>query len=476
MNITLKQVINILNLRNISYREKQKYFDLFISNRKISFEKNYFEHGGISNVGISRAYHKLLRNLARIINTNLSGDTFSSRSDYIYDHHLYCFYDDYDLNIYLDHNEPMQYDDNLYCSHENWHDQFMHCDNCSSITNRDDAHYVSDDMICDSCYNRIAHYCDGCDENVYNNNDCGCDNRGENNLDSDQFQIALSHLGVPENMPYEEKVDQETYGVESENEVRNGYDRYDVVDEIRDLFNKDKEIIACVRDGSLCEETGFEMVSTNATFDYHKNHFWNEFFKSDIPKYKLRAYKGSQTAIHIHFTRNAFTEHQLRHLNAFYHNPDNKSFLVDIAGRECEQYAKFVRGINYHDLIVDTDRKYRAINFNNSKTVEVRIFKSNMKQMSFFRCLELVHSINQFIKTVELDRTNSVSYTEYFDYLLNNPKKDYVNLLVWLDDNEYFSHLEHIEQFQTRYENFKDIVNDFRTNNPDVIEQERIEN
>ena len=71
MNITLKQIINILNLRNISYREKQKYFDLFISNRKISFEKNYFEHGGISNVGISRAYHKLLKNLARIINTNL---------------------------------------------------------------------------------------------------------------------------------------------------------------------------------------------------------------------------------------------------------------------------------------------------------------------------------------------------------------------------------------------------------------------
>jgi hypothetical protein len=132
-------------------------------------------------------------------------------------------------------------------------------------------------------------------------------------------------------------------GTEIEAEARTDYAVYDLVQEINDIFNKEKENLICVRDGSLDQEVGFEMVSTNATFDYHKNHFWNEFFKSDIPTKKLRAFKGSRTAIHIHFSRNAFTTHQLKHLNAFYHKAENKSFLVDVAQRECSNMLVMFR-------------------------------------------------------------------------------------------------------------------------------------
>ena len=169
-------------------------------------------------------------------------------------------------------------------------------------------------------------------------------------------------------------------------------------------------------------------------------------------------------------TRNAFNEDQMARLNCFYHNQKNRSFLIDIAGREENNYARFYNDININsDIFTNGDNgKYRAINFNNASTIEVRIFRSNLKQISFFRNLELVHSINQFI----LNSDDKIDFTDYFDYLLNNPSKDYVNLLLWLDQKNYFSHLEYIEDFKSRYNDFKNIVEDFKSNNQELIQQE----
>jgi hypothetical protein len=100
-------------------------------------------------------------------------------------------------------------------------------------------------------------------------------------------EVELQYYGVDTTST----VVEETMGTEIEAEARTDYAVYDLVQEINDIFNKEKENLICVRDGSLDQEIGFEMVSTNATFDYHKNHFWNEFFKSDIPTKKLRAFQ-----------------------------------------------------------------------------------------------------------------------------------------------------------------------------------------
>ena len=58
----------------------------------------------------------------------------------------------------------------------------------------------------------------------------------------------------------------------------------------------------------------------------------------------FKAYNGYNCGIHIHFNRSAFTDDQLRRLNIFYHNPENKKLITDIAGREANSYCKFVRG------------------------------------------------------------------------------------------------------------------------------------
>jgi len=56
--------------------------------------------------------------------------------------------------------------------------------------------------------------------------------------------------------------------------------------------------------------------------------------------------------------------------------------------------------------------------------------------------------------------------------LLKNIHKDYSNLLIFLDDKNYFDHLQHIEQWNDIYTNFKTVVHDFRINNEELIRQE----
>ena len=168
---------------------------------------------------------------------------------------------------------------------------------------------------------------------------------------------------------------------------------------------------------------------------------------------------------------------QLRRLNCFYNNPQNRNLIVEIAGRDENNYCRFHSMIDFNSSIRTHGSKYSVINFDNTDTVEIRIFRSNIKQISFFRYLEFVHTVNNWILETTHDYNNNhsdydTSKNNYFDWLLKNIHKDYSNLLIFLDDKNYFNHLQHIEQWNDIYTNFKTVVYDFRINNEELIRQE----
>ena len=443
MNINLKQFINILNSESISDNEKESYFNTFFENRL----------DRISNKIGFRSWHIRRKQIAII---NLIDKKVNNQNFFI-------FYDHYENEPCFSYDEPSQDDEGNTISYDNYCDYYSSCDQCCETIHNDNMCYVNDShYLCSSCRDDMYYYCGECRDYVPNDDPCGCEDTEDTDdsyLHAYNYRIELLNLGLSSLR----------YGIELELEVRSDYERYDIVEEINGAMGKNA---ICKRDGSLDEYLGFELVSTNASFNYHKNYLWNEFFNLELHK-KVKGFHGHNTGYHIHFSREPFNEMELKRLNVFYHNPKNRSFLKDIAGRETS-YAKFINGIDltYETKTSGDEYKFRAINFNNENTVEVRIFKSNLKQISFFRNLELVHSINQFI----LNSSDSVNYTEYFDYLLNNPNKDYVNLLLWLDQKEYFSHLKYIEDFKSRYEAFKNIVDDFKSNNEALIQLESEDN
>jgi hypothetical protein len=441
MNINLKQLINILSNDKIDVREKIDYFNLFFSNRNANWVE---KSKNLTAFFYSETkIHNKQKALIKILSKRLENESFEI---------FWChYYTEPQFERYGD----IWYDDRGYTISEQAYDEnYCRCDDCDEIIHYDSANYINDYHYCRDCTDRSFYFCHNCDTYVDNDNDCGCesDHDDDHNLYAYNYRIALQNYGLSKLK----------YGIELELEVRSDFYRFDIVEELHDVMKKDA---ICKRDGSLCEENGFELVSTNADFHHHKNVMWEKFFKLNLHE-KVKGYHGHQTGYHIHFSREPFTVPEMKRLNAFYHNPENRSFLVDISGRTTT-YAKYLNDITIENEIetYGDDCKFRAINFNNTDTIEVRIFRSNLKPISFFRNLELVHSINQFI----LNSSESVKYTEYFDYLLNNPTKDYINLLLWLDDKEYFSHLEHIEDFKTRYNNFKNLVMDFKNDNQELI-------
>jgi hypothetical protein len=346
---------------------------------------------------------------------------------------------------------------------------YFECSHCSDIHHQDDRFFVdsrSQDEYCQSCYDENSHWCDDCETTYHRHDNCECNEDREDdevsNLDKWDTKNVIHNLGREHSIRF--------YGIEVEVQVFERHSRNDIVDMFRDCFNKDKQFIVCKRDGSLHTEKGFELSSTNASFKIHKEEFWNDFFELNPAQY-VKAYNGYQCGIHIHFNRSAFTYDQLRRLNIFYHNPENRKLITDIAGRDPNGYCRFVEDIDYHSPIKTSgnDNKYRAINF--------RIFKSNIKQISFFRYLEFVHTVNNWILETTHDYNNNhsdydTSKNNYFDWLLKNIHKDYSNLLIFLDDKNYFDHLQHIEQWNDIYTNFKTVVHDFRINNEELIRQE----
>ena len=401
--------------------------------------------------------------LFKIINRLIWTSPFLDFQDYrIFHCHHY--------NEILIEENPIQFGGNSLICQEAYQENYFTCDNCNEVEHRDYRQCANDseNEYCEGCYDDLTEYCDDCDYSYHSNRGCQCNERS--NLDEYNTRNPLHYLGKENSIQF--------YGVEIEVQVYQNQSRNEVVEMFRDCFNQDQTNVICKRDGSLDPQKGFEMSSTNCSFDYHKNHFWNDFFELKPAQY-CKAYDGSDCGIHIHFNRNAYTENNLRSLNCFYNNPKNKSLIVDIAGREGTSYCRFIPEVNFDDPIFTRGQdehgreyKYRVINYNNKDTVEVRIFRSNLKQLSFLRYLEFVHTVNLWIKETDPVEYEKITWVEYFDWLLKNLSKDFSNLLFFLSKRNHFDHLENITEWQDVYTNYKTVITDFVNANQELIESE----
>ena len=357
-------------------------------------------------------------------------------------------------------------DDEPICE-DAFNDYYFVCDSCDNIFNSDHDRGSFDSRedgnYCEDCVNENGYRCGSCDNWCHNADDCDCDHDEDGSdhyLNEYNDRVSLNFLG---------KEDEGTnsvlfYGIEAEVHTREDRSRQEVVEEFSKCFYCDDVLFK--RDGSLNDKYGFEIVSTPATFKHHKEVFWTDFFKLN-PNTMVKGYHGYNCGIHIHFSRDAFTDNQLRRINVFYNKRENKNLIVDIAGREGSGYCQF-QNVNFNSNILRGER-YSVVNFNNTHTVEVRVFRSNIKPISFFRYLEFVHSVNEWIRSNHYNDDRNLMWHDYFDYLLKNINKDYINLLFFLDDRKHFNHLEHIQEWKPIYTEIKEAIFDFRQTHQEEI-------
>ena len=217
-------------------------------------------------------------------------------------------------------------------------------------------------------------------------------------------------------------------GIELEVEMKEGIVQYSNIIANRFLNAIDNEFIYLKKDSSI-SNGGFEIVSHPATLSFwHKNsNFWESIKKLTRT---CESWSVDNCGMHVHISRSAFlnVDHIARFilfintnrlLSAFVaerYNAKQAPFL-DI---DLEEAKKIVN--NYYKI----DRHSATNIQTNIPTVEVRIFKGNLKRQRIMKNLEFVHSLFRFT-----EKSLSCSVPEYLDFVAGN-KQTYPNLHTYI--------------------------------------------
>jgi len=175
------------------------------------------------------------------------------------------------------------------------------------------------------------------------------------------------------------------------------------------------------RDGSI--RNGFEIVSTAATLDIHKDE-WKAFFAGVRDNTNL--HEHDTVGMHVHVSRSPLSVLTVGKMTEFMNNPDNKSYLEKVAGRWSDRFAgQQTRSITFAFRNEGGGERYNALNLRNKETVEFRIFASTRSYDEFIMRLEFCEAVTHYCSPCQ-SRAKSLkevpTWYWFADYVFSNAK------------------------------------------------------
>lgn len=142
-------------------------------------------------------------------------------------------------------------------------------------------------------------------------------------------------------------------------------------------------------DGSI-RGAGCEIVTHPATLAYHESNEsgWRELFE-DFNKLGFVSGTTTHTGLHIHVSRNVMTEKDWKKVDLLINVARN--FFEKCARRASTHYCSY--NLKSHSNWGYSNSRYESVNFQNSHTVEFRIFNGTNDINELFASLELVKTI-----------------------------------------------------------------------------------
>ena len=361
--------------------------------------------------------------------------------------------------LYL-RNKIKLYDENVYDSDTHRGNLAYECE--SKLDNKiSKLHYEIERWLVYHIFDDDVYYCPSCDEvrdsDDYNSDyDCceACaDSRREEEEYNDDYDedCAYEHerycynytYPVHENLNVQYREDETIddnldtskdllYGVELEVMARNSMPD-DNPDTLHD-YNGDW--FKCKKDGSLDEGNGgFEICTAPSTFKFLKDRFTqmfnSDYWTDDNGSTYVKGWNTNCAGLHIHINKKALTPLEVGKLLVFVNDKKNARFIEDIAGRNmnrwCKSETKKISDGQYR-----SDDRYEAVNTVPSKTVELRIFKSNVSEHGFMRALEFTDGMIRYLKQSSM-REQSLSYKSFISYIKKpENRSEYPNFWSWL--------------------------------------------
>lgn len=330
-----------------------------------------------------------------------------------------------------------------------------------------------DEVICNNCYE--AHYfiCNGC-EGVLPNGQYAeegyCHSCWDDDDDNDDVEEDISNVILNTLLPYnadplpsiknikvfntiiEQTPQALLSGVEVEVASKDRNEgRLEAIRKYKEIF---KDFGCLKHDGSIKDArgyyTGFEIVSMPMFLKDHQNYdAWHKLLENE--KDLLHVNSGDFGAgIHVHLNRKAFTTSILAHFIAFVHNRNNKEFIRKIAERPESRYAVLEEKNPFIHINENYNDKYQAVRLNKSSTIELRIFNSILKPISFFKNIEFTYALFEYCSylSIKTKAPNCHDYRIFLAEKVNNYKsfidwvsdkdKSYPHLIAFMEENNIF--------------------------------------
>lgn len=218
------------------------------------------------------------------------------------------------------------------------------------------------------------------------------------------------------------------FGVEVEVEGDDQLEVDEAASFVSDACCPNREFIL-KEDGSL--DYGFEVVTMPYTLKHHQDKFgWSGVFK-DAGPYVRSGRSDTNCGMHVHINRNALSPLVIGKMLVFVNSDKTDDFIRQVAQRDSARWAqkmdkKISDGSGGHT------GKYERLNVCDYRpTVEIRIFKGNMRADRILKNIEFCHALVMYCRQCSIrDADNSAK----FKYFVSENRKDYPNLYNFLKE------------------------------------------
>ena len=327
---------------------------------------------------------------------------------------------------------------------EHFSGQFFKCYDCDVLGTDDDSYNVRDDYsVCSHCVSnyfyseRNSYYDDSADDD-------DDDDREDEHIGS--YHSSRHHLGHIASA-YDQRRPRVLLGLELEMEINNEYSRNEKAGELLEAIGErdDGQQYALIEgDGSL--NRGFELVTAYTGLDVHAAQL--AFFKGGFRGAK--SHNTSTCGLHVHVCKSDMTMLHAAKMILFINDTNNQALVKAIARRDASGYAKLQDKSADKSWLRDALRcgdtkarqlrninsdRYEALNFQNDKTIEFRLFKGTLKYQTIMACLEFAFITWFFARDTSQQQLNTENFLQYI--CLENNRRDTPHLRAYLLDKGF---------------------------------------
>ena len=319
--------------------------------------------------------------------------------------------------------------------------KYNKCDHCSRLT-EDKLHVIKGRTntytVCSECHSFYhickvcgsftgngSCVCNTCDQTYINNicEVCGRVKDSSGNCRVCHESLIYRYSEKPPlffNVSKKDKTKDISFGFENETTYGDSYiNRKVAIKEIYKVY--DPTILLCKSDASISGE-GFEIVTQPMTFQYFNDTSWAGLFQDGIKKSK-------SCGLHVHVERSAFLSdiHLYKVCNFIY---ENKLFIKYIVGRGSNEYCRdFSNKVSTEikNAKMKRTERHQAVNFNNSNTIEFRMFAGCTTEKELRYKIEFLHALITYQKVTPISTCKDLLL--FKEYVREN-NKTYPNLFV----------------------------------------------